>query len=487
MTSGTKRNNPSFGNSEKYFISDVFSKGNLIAYGVKSKLVFNELKFKKPLLFLFPSEEHYQKMRHIFEFEIKGFFEYVGGKQAGEIHIPRGYTSNARKLYYASSWNECSIDILPDEIFLKRYLNEKEGITKANITFSLTENKIVNPWGSITKSFTGEVSPELEPRITLDFNDAWKATIEEHYNFVDTKIDDVEGYFSSSQLVLTLEKANHRLFSMDEVKTISRWVDNMLLYLSFGSRQRTTWVKWSAIINNEYIEYFRNNVSIPQTLNNEEPLIDESSFQEFLTHCLYFSNQKENLDLYLPIIYLIGTGRQGKTIESQFLSLFMSLEALLDLYGEKNNKNKHLTNKTKPKWKDFYDCLTKAINDIPEMENELKETFIKRLGSLNKTSKRSLYEDFCQEYAIDNSDLWPIYGNNKFDLDKIRNDLVHGRRTQYDSILDIATENLRWIIERCILAVLGWKGKTDVNKDSLWQYTAYEWKNYIEKNNANTV
>lgn len=267
---------------------------------------------------------------------------------------------------------------------------------------------------------------------------------------------------------------------MDEVSAISRWVDNVLLYLSFGSRQRTTWEKWSAIINNEYIEYFRNNVSIP-TLNDEEPLIDKGSLQEFLTHCLHFSNQKENLDLYLPIVYLIGTGRQGKTIESQFLSLFMSLEALLDLYGEKNNKNKHLTDKTTPKWEDFYSCIEKAINDIPDMKNGLKGIFIKKIASLNKISKRSLYKDFCQEYTINNSDLWPIYGNNKFDLDKIRNDLVHGRRTQYESILDIATENLRWIIERCILAVLGWKGETDVNKDSLWRYTAYcEWKNYIK-------
>lgn len=484
MTNNTKRKSPSFGGKEEYFISDVLSKGNLIARGVRSKLVFNKFNLEKPLLFLFPSEEHYQKMETIFEFEIKGFFEYVGGEKAGEIHIPKGYITNARKSYYASSWNECSIDIFPDEIFYKTFLNEKEGITKAKVTFLLTENKIVKPWGSITKSFTGEVSPELEPRVVLDFSDEWKATIEEHYDFADTKIDEIEGYFSSSQLVLTLEKANHRLLSKDEVSAISKWVDNMLLYLSFGSRQRTTWVKWAAIIDDEYIEYIRNNVSMPKKFDVEEPLIDRGSFQEFLKHCLCFSNQEENLDLYLPIIYLIGTGRQGKTIESQFLSLFMSLEALLDLYGEKNNKNKHLTDKTNPKWRDFYDCLSKAINDIPAMENWLKETFIKKLGSLNKTSKRFLYEDFCQAYAIDNSDLWPIYSNKKFDLNDIRNDLVHGRRTRYESILDIATEHLRWIVERCILAVLGWKGKTDVSRDSLWRYTAYEWKKYVTENDS---
>jgi hypothetical protein len=95
-----------------------------------------------------------------------------------------------------------------------------------------------------------------------------------------------------------------------------------------------------------------------------------------------------------------------------------------------------------------------------------------------------LYDNFCKEMKVDNSDLWPIHGkNHSLDLYRIRNKLIHGKRFETWSLLSIAIDHLRWTVERCLLAVLEWREKTEVfHKESLRIYTAYhDWKSYYDK------
>ena len=109
---------------------------------------------------------------------------------------------------------------------------------------------------------------------------------------------------------------------------------------------------------------------------------------------------------------------------------------------------------------------------------------IEKLGDFNRTSRKKVYNDFCKDMEINNSDLWPIYGTrfNYLSLSRIRNKLVHGNRFEYETFLSIANEHLRWTVERCLLAVLGWKGITDVKPESLRKYTAYHnWESYYKK------
>jgi len=339
---------------------------------------------------------------------------------------------------------------------------------------------MVKPFKNIEVSPTGDIRRGLEPTVILKFKDDWNATFEEHHHYTDTKIEEVDGTFSTGHLVLNLEKNNYGLISVNEVKILSDLLDKLFWYLSFGSRQRTTWIKWTAEIGTELVEYYRNNIFISEKIKYyEEPLIDRRSFQDFLQHCLEYEKQKNNLDLYLPIVYLVSSNSPSKTIEMQFLSLFMALEALLDLYAESRNKNKHFT---KERWKPFETHMKESINEFSGFNENEKNLMIAKLGTFNQPSRKKLYNDFCKDMEIDNSDLWPIYGTH-FDLSRIRNKLIHGNRFEYETFLSIANEHLRWIVERCLLTILGWKGITDVDRDGLRKYIAYlDWKSYYEKN-----
>ena len=481
MDENTKNvNSFPFGSKENYFLSQIYSKGKFITGNVKSKLVLNEINYKiKPFLLLYPSIEDHLKISRHFELEIKGFFENVAQEKVGEIHIPRAYMERSLTSSFSSSWEENVIEVFPDEIYLKHYLKGEEVRKgKAYITFFLTDNKIVRPWGSITRSYRGQVKSELEPRVIIKLDEGWIIKFEDHFYYLDTTINKVHGNFSSSQLVLTFEKDNYLISSISEVWKMTNLVNNLLWYLSFGTRQSTTWIKWEAVVGNEYVEYYRN-VSMPEENDYYEPLVDRGSIQEFLQHCLAYQEKKNNLNLHLPIVYLVGSAKRGKTAESEFLSLFMSLEALLNLFARSRHKNAYFSGENQEKWSNLFGKLRETIDEMGDLNGNDRAFFVGKLGNLNQTSIKVKYQYFCKEMTVDNSDLWPIDEDQDRDLYRIRNKLIHGKQFGYESFFGIAKEHLRWIIERCLLRAVRWEKKTDVDREVLYNYTAYlDWKSY---------
>jgi hypothetical protein len=160
----------------------------------------------------------------------------------------------------------------------------------------------------------------------------------------------------------------------------------------------------------------------------------------------------------------------------------MALESFLNLYAENRHKNKYFKNKTD--WETFYAHMKKAVEEFSGLKDDGRELMIRKLGMFNMISGKVLYDDFCKEMKIDNSDLWPIYGNNRHHLYlyDIRNKLIHGKRFEVWPLLSKAKDHLRWTVERCLLAVLDSREKTEVfHKESLQKYTAYrDWEDYFE-------
>src|SRR3989339_1662514 len=137
-----KLTNLPFGSREEYFLSDIYSQGKVLAKGIKSKLIRNDIKYSRALLLLYVPNEDIRKIRIHSEFEIKGYSENMASEKIGEIHIPKGYKINATT--FSSLWNESVVEIIPDEIYQIHYFpgqNETKK-EKQNILFVLTYNKM---------------------------------------------------------------------------------------------------------------------------------------------------------------------------------------------------------------------------------------------------------------------------------------------------------------------------------------------------------
>jgi len=125
-----------FGSREEYFLSDMYSKGKLLAQGIKSKLILNDIKYSRALLLLYIPKEDYRGIHPFSEFEIKGYSENLAGEKIGEIHIPKGYKINATT--FSSLWNESVVEIFPDEIYQNTVFQDKMKRKKKNKTSFLS-------------------------------------------------------------------------------------------------------------------------------------------------------------------------------------------------------------------------------------------------------------------------------------------------------------------------------------------------------------
>ncbi len=119
---------------------------------------------------------------------------------------------------------------------------------------------------------------------------------------------------------------------------------------------------------------------------------------------------------------------------------------------------------------------------IVRLYTALQTVLIFALGLPTSTDKKvkELYAQFEKTNPIDISDLWPLTdGPGVPSLNRIRNVLVHGKvftaRSDFQS-LSIAAENLQWLLERVLLATLGWEvDRSEVSRNSLRKYTAHQW------------
>jgi len=407
---------------------------------------------------------------------VEGYSEDAGGKRTRELHVTKGVMRNATEHPY--DWDkrfiESFIEIIPEEMYYtSRYKDENAG--SSHIVFFLSDNEMFCP----LRIDLNSPNVEVLPVVVLDIADGWSAKFEEHYRYINAEIENVTGSFSTGHLVLTLKKDNYQLSSIDGVKTISDLITTLLWYLSFACRQRTTWIKWGAVVENNYVQYYRR-ISIPER-TGMDPLIEENFVQKFLQHCLEYINNENNLNLYLPIILLVNSYNPKETLESQFLSLSMALEALLNSYAKNQDKTKYI--KDKELWQNYKAHMMEAIRKFPNMSNNDRD--VMRGKALdNRPPIRLLYDDFCRETGVINFDLWPVYGRSKcFPLYQIRNNLIHGTPFESESFLVVARHHLQWTVERCLLAILEWGEPTNVKSDFLSKYhpAYHNWRQHYKK------
>lgn len=225
--------------------------------------------------------------------------------------------------------------------------------------------------------------------------------------------------------------------SMDDIANAERDVSGLLILASLASRERSDFGYWSVRepagrnTQNWRFGFGR----WPQRAPGEEPLIRmEKCCSEFLRSALKrYMSVPDGSPVDSAVYALLA---REMPIETRIVRLYTALQAVL----------------------------------------------IFALGLPISTDKKvkELYAQFEKTNPIDISDLWPLTdGPGMPSLNRIRNVLVHGKvftaRGDFQS-LSIAAENLQWLLERVLLAALGWKiDQSEVSRKNLRKYTAHQW------------
>jgi hypothetical protein len=225
--------------------------------------------------------------------------------------------------------------------------------------------------------------------------------------------------------------------SLDDVAKAERDVSGLLILASLASRERSDFGYWSVReLAGRNTQNWRFGFGRwPRRTRGVEPLIrTEGCCSEFLRSALDRYKSVPDGSAIDSAVYAILASEMP--IETRIVSLYTALQAVL----------------------------------------------IFALGLPVSTGKKvkELYAEFEKTNPIDISDLWPLTdGPGTPSLNSIRNALVHGKvfttRSDFQS-LSIAAENLQWLLERVLLATLGWEvDRSEVSRNSLSKYTAHQW------------
>jgi hypothetical protein len=225
--------------------------------------------------------------------------------------------------------------------------------------------------------------------------------------------------------------------SMDDVRNVERDVSGLMILASLASRERSDFGYWSVREpTGRNIQNWRFGFGgWPRRTRGEEPLIRmEGCCGEFLRSALKrYMSAPDGSAVDSAVHALLA---REMPIETRIVRLYSALQGIL----------------------------------------------IFALGLPISTDKKvkELYAEFEKINPLDISDLWPLIdGSGTPSLNRIRNALVHGKvftaRGDFRS-LSIAAENLQWLLERVLLATLGWEvDRSEVSRKNLSKYTAHQW------------
>ncbi len=407
--------------------------------------------------------------------ELKGF----KGEIETKMQADKVYFKTSSTVYWGQNIAETILIGVPSDLKVTTLFqrNVKTDVQNISGNFWLTPSVLLSPAKSIEQSNNGNVKVKTIRQFKFTLANGTALSFDEHFRYL--KNEDNETV-TLTELVAEFELDEQIQDNKEIENNIINQLDDFLMIVSFAERHRCICLGWDFINSESHTKYYRRNLAIPDARKKPssfEALIDILDFDEFIKQAYGRFIELEPRDLIRQAIqYAIY--REDKTIENSFLTLYSAIETLL-LYFRRNQQLETVF-VSDDEWKDFQKALKQWLKNYPLLsgdKNKTKRSFIyKKIPELNRISFSNAFKNLCKFCSVDLSDLWPIVENcDGISLSEIRHKLVHGEAFDLLQLRSLmaAKEHLQWIVERLILAVLGWPvSKSKVNRDYLSHYMA---------------
>lgn len=387
----------------------------------------------------------------------------------GEVnHVPGHETKISAKNVYRGSlkgthWSPEIIDgvLIAEPVDLKiEHFRGPDGveIPKTYGRFWLTPNKLISPGQSTSHSFTGEVSIETIWKVDFKLQTGLPITFTNRYLYQDNQKGEI---ISWSELIAEYELEG-KAQNFDEAHSLLSELDDLLAIVSLASRHRCVCLGFDFSNTDGYlVDFYHRNITIPAPETEYyEQLIDKLNIREFLNITYWRFVELERNDLIRQAInYTIP--RTGRTIESSFITLYSALETIVLYFRREADLEMVFSENEEEQWKTIQKNLREFFKAHPLLkeDKEKRKRLYDNIPALKRVSFRAAFEACYKSYGVAISDLWPVTDNNGgWSLSTIRNKLVHGEHfiSAQRHAVATARSHLQWIVERLLLAILGW-------------------------------
>ncbi|MBI4529533.1 MAG: hypothetical protein HY695_37520 [Deltaproteobacteria bacterium] len=454
------KTNP-LGPKEDFFVLATLRVRTYAVTDIPCKIYLPARPISKPRFDFKPTQEQWQQVSVFWQvtFEAKLLDRF--GRTTDWIYAPEVYLENKSTTQWGPNLYDCVFSGQPQNLRVVHYLNQDPHQDKSENTrfvLWLSPNSMLQPAMIATSSYAGNVEMEkldqlrveLTPDIHLEFDREFR-----HENIPN------QGTLHWSFLVANTTSP----CAADDVdkfnSSVLPTVDDFLWIAGLGSRTRTACVGWAASDGRTYTRYYRGNLVFPT--GSQEPtlgpgLVSLGDYEEFLSTCWSAFRVHPGKEAIRGAIQALVPDRH-QTLEESFLALFAGLEELVLDYRVRNDLESIITNSNE--WRKIRNAIKNAIKKSidPAIDRHQRALLYTKLNEINRVPLQYAFRRFCSDCGIDVSDVWPIFATSEgVGLADVRNKLIHGNRFPDGLInaLSIARDNLKWVLERAVVRVLGW-------------------------------
>ena len=342
----------------------------------------------------------------------------------------------------------------PKDRFIQYYLTGPQGIWNFNLRVEVVDEKILPREEIIIK-----VDEILDFEIKLN---VLKRNGKDKNNRL------LEYEYEILALTFTSKLDCSKLSDEEFIKITSSYVDDILLLVSFLCRKRIEWFCYKLFSENRITTSIRDKRNVnPEEQELFNNIIGEYNTYKFLQKCLpyYRTLKTQNFDLKVVLIYYLSS-QEMPYLESEFSTLFTSLEYLKTLYVEREKKENIIKKNKFDKLRKILKCsLNEFIKSNPNLSQDKEKEIEKKLPELNRFSISTIVIEMCSLFDIEIDSLYPK--GEKITLFKTRNKLIHQSSNIDIEILFREYYRLRIIVELLILNFLKWEELSELTDNHI--------------------
>lgn len=311
-------------------------------------------------------------------------------------------------------------------------------------------------------SYTGESKVEVyDPELPLDIDLPFKVEVRPHFFHSEMPVEKHGVTATVVSLVIHTDKPRSELSDDDLVLEATGVADDCCLLVSFLSGARVAWYEHVLATADRLVRHARPAPPAPPF----EPEMEDSPVRyekkrSFLKTGIrrLRALREEQADPHIAIAYTIS-GRQAASLEETFTHYFFALEMLKDFYIRSEGQEKILHAKA---FAVVRSTVKAAIQTLAETKPDLglapaMHVIEKKLSELNRPPLWESLQGLLKKHGVEWKDIYPdAPGLPAPRFISLRNRLVHTGTTASPHELWFETIRLGGVVERLLLAMLGW-------------------------------
>lgn len=416
--------------------------------------IFLPQKVADPIeLCLRPTMEQSKKLQNFFEFSIEGEIKGFNGEVETRISGQKIYSLRQSTMHWGSDISETVLIAEPIDLKIIHFLSNSQEPKNTKGTFWLTPSIMLPIRKMFIRSYTGETKLECQHNFEFALANGLHLKFDHYYRYLKKEGGATESF---PELVAEFELESNN----NDVNMLVEALDDFLMLISFAARQRCVCLGWETFDESRITKFYRRNITIPEHKKDHsfnDAIIDPMDFDKFINIAYKNFTTLNFKDLIRQAVNR-SIGITYHSLESTYLTLYSALETLIMFYRQNNGIEFILPPSDWTTFKSDVKNFIKSHSHFVQAKGR-RQLIYDKLDELNRISFSSASCRFFEHYNINLDDLWPtVERKDGISLADVRNKLIHGdtfNRLQKRALI-AATEHLRWIVERSLLAVLGW-------------------------------